>query len=109
MCCNFVELLFEGRITLRNYLRFFWWNQLGVLTFERSRVCIDLCLGFFPTDFCRSYLGTQTFFSVEFWKEGISSCPLHSGQSILAFGVRIVEIWLFSARSSILQLLAMGD
>ncbi len=40
-------------------------------------------------------LGTQTFFSVEFWREGRFGCPLHSSQSILAFGVGTVEIWLF--------------
>jgi len=68
---------------------------LGVLTFERSQVCVYLCLGFFSTVFRRSYLGTQTFFSVEFWREGRSSCPLHSGRSRLAFGVGMVEIWLF--------------
>jgi hypothetical protein len=68
---------------------------LGVLTFERSQVCVDLCLGFFLAVFRRSYLGTQTFFSVEFWREGRSSCPLHSGRSRLAFGVGTVEIWLF--------------
>ncbi len=68
---------------------------MGVLTFERSQVCVDLCLGFFSAVFRRSYLGTQTFFSVEFWKEGRSNCPLHSGQSRLAFGVETVEIWLF--------------
>jgi hypothetical protein len=28
-------------------------------------------------------------------KEGTSGCPLHFGQSRLAFGVRTVEIWLF--------------
>jgi hypothetical protein len=67
---------------------------LGVLTFERSQVCVDLCLGFFQ--FCfRSYFDTQTFFSVEFWREGRSSCPLHSSQSRLAFGVGTMEIWLF--------------
>ncbi len=65
------------------------------MTFERSQVCVDLCLGFFSAVLRRSYLGTQTFFSVEFWREGRSSCPLHSGQSRLAFGVGTVEIWLF--------------
>ncbi len=45
--------------------------------------------------FRRSYLDTQTFFSVEFWREGRSSCPLHSGRSRLTFGVGTVEIWLF--------------
>ncbi len=68
---------------------------MGVLTFERSQVCVDLCLGFFSAVFHRSYLGTQTFFSVEFWREGRSSCPLHFGRSRLAFGVGTVEIWLF--------------
>jgi hypothetical protein len=68
---------------------------LGVLTFERSQVCVDLCLGFFSVVFHRSYLSTQTFFSVEFWREGRSSCPLHSDRSRLAFGVGTVEIWLF--------------
>ncbi len=50
---------------------------------------------FFSTVFRRSYLGTQTFFSIEFWREGRSSCPLHSGQSRLAFGIGTMEIWLF--------------
>jgi hypothetical protein len=50
---------------------------------------------FFSMVFRRSYLGTQTFFSVEFWREGKSSCLLHFGQSRLAFGVGTVEIWLF--------------
>ncbi len=68
---------------------------MGVLTFERSQVCVNLCLRFFSAVFRRSYLGTQTIFSVEFWREGRSSCPLHSGQSRLAFGVGTVEIWLF--------------
>jgi len=68
---------------------------LGVLTFERSQVCVDLCLGFFSAVFRRSYFGTKTLFLVEFWREGRSSCPLHSGRSRLAFGVGTVEIWLF--------------
>jgi hypothetical protein len=68
---------------------------LGVLTFERSRICIDLCPSFFSTIFHRSYFGTQTFFSVDFWRKGRSGCPLHSGQSRLAFGVGMMEIWLF--------------
>jgi hypothetical protein len=68
---------------------------LGVLTFERFQVCVNLCLGFFSAVFRRSYLSTQTFFSVEFWREGKSSCSLHSGRSRLAFGVRTMEIWLF--------------
>jgi len=68
---------------------------LGVLTFERFQVCVNLCLGFFSAVFRRSYLSTQTFFSVEFWREGRSSCSLHSGRSRLAFGVRTMEIWLF--------------
>ncbi len=50
---------------------------------------------FFLAVFRRSYLGTQTFFSVEFWREGRSSCPLHYGWSRLAFSVGTVEIWLF--------------
>ncbi len=50
---------------------------------------------FFLAVFRRSYLSTQTFFSVEFWREGRSSCPLHFGRSGLAFGVGMVEIWLF--------------
>jgi hypothetical protein len=50
---------------------------------------------FFLAVFRRSYLGTQTFFLVEFWREGRYGCPLHSGLSRLAFGVRTVEISLF--------------
>jgi hypothetical protein len=50
---------------------------------------------FFSTVFRRSYLDTQTFFLVEFWREGRSSCPLHFGQSRLAFSAGTVEIWLF--------------
>jgi hypothetical protein len=49
---------------------------------------------FFSVVFRRSYIGTQTFFSVEFWREGRSGC-LHSGQSRFAFGVGTVEISLF--------------
>jgi hypothetical protein len=68
---------------------------LGVLTFERSQVCVDLCLGLFSAAFRRSYLGTQTFFLVEFRREGRFNCPLHFGRSRLAFGVGTVEIRLF--------------
>jgi len=50
---------------------------------------------FFSAIFHRSYLDTQTFFLIEFWRERRSSCPLHSGQNRLAFGVGTVEIWLF--------------
>ncbi len=50
---------------------------------------------FFSAIFCRSYFGTQTFFSVEFCREGRSGCPLHFGQSRLAFGIGTTEIWLF--------------
>jgi hypothetical protein len=78
---------------------------------------------FFFSDFHRSYLGTQSFFLVEFWREGRSSCPLHSDRSRLAFGVGTVEIWLFECSqpnfatfsygrlgiSSEIELLASGE
>jgi hypothetical protein len=78
---------------------------------------------FFSVVFRRSYLGTQTFFSIEFWREGRSGCPLHFGQRRLAFGVRTVEIWLFECSqfdlttfgygglgiSSEIELLASGE
>ncbi len=50
---------------------------------------------FFSAVFRRSYLGTKTFFSIEFWREKRSGCLLHFGQSRLAFGLGTVEIWLF--------------
>ncbi len=78
---------------------------------------------FFFSGFHKSYLGTQTFFLVEFWREGRFGCPLHFGQSRLAFGVGTVEIWLFECSqldfatfgydglriSSKIELLASGE
>ncbi len=78
---------------------------------------------FFLGIFRRSYLSTQTFFFVGFWRAGRSGCPLHFGQSRLAFGVRTVEIWLFECSeldlatfgygglriSSKMELLASGE
>ncbi len=64
---------------------------------------------FFSAVFRRSYLVTQTFFSVEFWKERRSSCPLHSGQSRLAFGIGIVEIWLFECSQLDLATFGYGE
>ncbi len=68
---------------------------MGVLTFERSQVLHRFVPMFFSAVFRRSYLGTKTFFLVEFWRDGRSSCRLHFGQSRLVFGVGTVEIWLF--------------
>jgi len=75
-------------------LGFFLVKPIGSIDLRKISSLCRFVPRFFSIVFRKSYLSTQTFFSVEFWREGRFSCPLHSGQSRLAFGVGTMEIWL---------------
>jgi hypothetical protein len=44
----------------------FWWSKLGVLTFERSQVCVDLYLGFFQRFFIGHISAHKPSFQLSF-------------------------------------------